>query len=191
VAVIDPGVGTARRPLAVRAAGHFFVGPDNGLLAGLLALDPQAEARQIDLRHGLGRLSRTFHGRDLFAPAAARLASGQVAFADLGPLAPDLAQASWPRPQRGDGWATGRVKVVDAFGNLLTDLEASWLDALEPGVRVSIGGQSLRMVATYGEARAGELVALINAFEVVEVAQVNGDAARALGVGRGASVRLG
>jgi hypothetical protein len=191
VAVVDPGVGTTRRPIAVRAAGHSFVGPDNGLLAGILGRDERAETREIDPRHGLGRLSRTFHGRDLFAPAAARLAAGLLDFADLGPVVEAPAEASWRGPRRGPGWAEGHVKVVDAFGNLLTDLDASWASEFGPEARVAVGGRSLRMVGTYGEAPPGELVALINAFDVVEIAMVDGDAARALGLGRGAPVRLG
>gem|GEM_PF-36225 len=186
VAVVDPGVGTARRPLAVQAAGHLFLGPDNGLLAPLLAL-PNAGARRLDERLGLPSLSRTFHGRDLFAPAAARLAAGLVAFDEVGPLVTDPIAAPWPAPALHADRAEGRVAVVDHFGNLITDLDAS---LAAPGGAALIAGRRLPLRGTYGEAAPGEALALVGSFGTVEIAVRDGDAARALGVGVGAPVTL-
>lgn len=193
VAVVDPGVGTARRALAARAWGHVFVGPDNGLLAPALAGAPGACVRRIDPRWGLAAQSRTFHGRDLFAPVAARLASGSLSFDDVGPEIDDPTPAPWPLPARQGDRVAGRVVVVDHFGNLITDIEPA-PPALQPGPRpggtVSIRGHTLPLLGTYGEAERGALLALVGSFGTVEIAARDGDAARLLGAEAGEPVTL-
>ncbi|HEU4412601.1 MAG TPA: SAM-dependent chlorinase/fluorinase [Polyangiaceae bacterium] len=192
LAVVDPGVGSARRAIAAVAGGHAFVGPDNGLLAGALAGAGPVEAVELDpSRAGRGGdLSATFHGRDLFAPAAARLAAG-AALGELGrPLDPaSLAPSPLPSPRREGGALAGEVVVVDRFGNLITNLEAG-ARAAGSGARVEWAGGELRLVRTYAEAARGAPLALVNAFGVVEIAVREGSAAAAFGLGRGSPVRL-
>lgn len=171
VAVVDPGVGTARRPVAVRAGGRTFVGPDNGLFA-LLPVD---EAREITAPWGLTPRSATFHGRDVFAPVAARLAAG-AAFDEVGPRVEALLPLVEPRPRGG----VGEVLWVDHFGNLVTNLPGR-----AAGV-VRCAGRDAPVVGTYGEAPPGALVALTGSGGWLEVAVVGGSAAHRLGVGAGA-----
>jgi len=191
-AVVDPGVGTARAAVAVAAERHFFVGPDNGLLAEVTLHAPHVEVRRIEpLQHGLGGASNTFHGRDVFAVLAGRLASGQLAFADAGPLA----QLQVPSPIPGvvseaDGFV-GNVLTVDHFGNLLTSLRASEvLPASDSPFRLKIAGQVLRSVRTFADAAPGELVALVGSFGTIEVAVRDASAAQRLAPVPGASVKL-
>lgn len=186
VAVVDPGVGSARQILAVRAHGHVFLAPDNGLLAASLT-GPDADVRAVDAsRLGLGAPSATFHGRDVFAPVAADLASGALAFADVG--APAHALPCVLGAARVEAGAVlGAVVSVDRFGNLITNLERAALEAAGAR-RVSIGGRDVALRRTYADAAPGELVALINAFDVLELAIRDGSAERQLGLGRGEPV---
>ena len=137
VCVVDPGVGSARAAVAVRAHGYTFVGPDNGVFNALAEGDPHAAARRIEPAGlGLQLRSRTFHGRDLFAPVAALLASGRRQFEELGPVH-ELMQWSQQKPQRSEGGATGKVVLVDHFGNIVdynftSDLEQK-LDDIADG----------------------------------------------------------
>ncbi len=191
-AVVDPGVGSERAAVVVAAEHHFFVGPDNGLLAEVTLRAPHAEARTIDLtRNGLGRASNTFHGRDVFAVVAGRLAARELAFTDVGPVA----QLQVPSPIPGiaseaDGF-TGNVVTIDHFGNLITSLRASEvLPASDAPFRLQIAGQKLRSVRTFADAAPGELVALVGSFDTVEVAVRDGSAAARLTPVPGASVKL-
>jgi len=191
-AVVDPGVGSARAAVVVAAERHFFVGPDNGLLAEVTLHAPHVEVRSIDLlRCGLVRPSNTFHGRDVFAVVAGRLAARQLTFPDVGPIA----QLQVPSPIPGivseaDGFV-GNVLTVDHFGNLITSLRASEvLPASDAPFRLQIAGQSLRSVRTFADASPGELIALVGAFDTVEVAVRDGSAAARLMPVPGASVKL-
>ena len=186
VAVVDPTVGSERAILAVRTHGHVFLAPDNGLLAASLT-GPDAEVLAVDPgRLGLAPPSATFHGRDVFAPVAADLASGALAFADVG--APTSARPCVLVPPRTDaeGWH-GTVVSIDRFGNLITNLERAVLDAAGAR-RVLVAGRDVSLRRTYADAAPGELVAVINAFEVLELAVRDGSAERQLGLGRGAPV---
>ncbi len=190
LAVVDPGVGTQRCPLALSVDGHCFVGPDNGLftrvLDAALAHGANVAAHVIDvtaLRTRLalaGSPSRTFHGRDVFGPAAALLASG-APIASLGARVDTDELVREPRS------GEPSVVIVDHFGNLITDAVPSDL-ALVRGV--DIGGKRLRLVGTYGEAKAGECVALLGSFGTLEIAVRDGSAARVLGVAAGEPVRV-
>jgi S-adenosyl-L-methionine hydrolase (adenosine-forming) len=188
VAVVDPGVGTARAPLCVRAAQHVFVGPDNGLLAGIIARERGAEVRAIDLgAAGLPAPSATFHGRDVFAPVAAQLSARRRAFDEIGPLVSAPASPVLPQPERVGDEARGTVVCSDRFGNLISNLDASLLgDFARP--EVEIGGIVRPLVRTYADGEVSDYVAVINAFGTVELALRDGSAARALGIGRGAAV---
>jgi S-adenosylmethionine hydrolase len=188
LAVVDPGVGSARAALAARAGGHFFVGPDNGLLSRVARETENFEARRLDPEAlGFPVPSRTFHGRDVFARVAALLAADAGRFDALGP-AHTPAQLALAPPFDDGLSARGRVLAVDHFGNLITDLPGAWLE--RPHARVELGGRSFRPVGTYAEAGAGETVALTSSFGLVELAMRNESAAASLGVGPGAVVLL-
>jgi S-adenosylmethionine hydrolase len=189
VAVVDPTVGSTRRILAACARGHIFLAPDNGLLAQSLLESAGADVWEVNGgRLGLAAPSATFHGRDVFAPVAARLASGALEPNALGPAArprPCLLEA----PSSDGESICGAVLTVDRFGNLITNLGR----ALVEGIRarhVLIGGRDVPLRQTYAEVQPGELVAVVNAFGVIEIARRDGNAEAHLGLGRGTQVRL-
>jgi S-adenosylmethionine hydrolase len=191
VAVVDPGVGTARDILLVEAAGHLLLAPDNGLLAPVVARVAGATVRRIDAAglgaFGLGRISATFHGRDIFAPLAAELAAGRAAAGELGPRIQGLVPSWVDDPQASDGAVNGVVITVDHFGNLISNIDSRWIAGLvEP--HVYAGNRILPVRRTYGDARPGEFLALVNSFDVLEIACAEGSAADGLGLSRGAPV---
>jgi hypothetical protein len=191
LSIVDPGVGTARRMLVLCLDRQLFLGPDNGLLAGLAAL-PGARVRAVSasVLESLGSSpSATFHGRDLFAPLAGRLATGSLDFESVGTEVRDLVPDAAGAPRRVAGRILGRVLLVDHFGNLFSDIEITPHKLLESSC-VRFGGHELPRVRTYGEAARGRCVALVNAFGVVEAACVEGDASRALGLGPGDPVEV-
>jgi len=190
VAVVDPGVGTARRAVVIRAHGRLFVGPDNGLLASTVSTDSRAEVFEIDpARLGLSDLSRTFHGRDLFAPVSAELAAGRISPSDVGPRLAAVEPSDRRVPLRREDRVEGAVVTIDRFGNLITNIDVETMETLyRPFVEVA--GLSLPLRGTYGDVEDGEYVALIDAYDVLEIARRNGDAARTLGVTRGAPVTV-
>jgi S-adenosylmethionine hydrolase len=190
LAVVDPGVGTARRALAVRARGQLFVGPDNGILEWALS-DPGAEVHALTAERWFRHpVSRTFHGRDVFAPVAAHLANG-VPLDDFGPRVADPVRSPRAPVRAHDGDLLGRVMFVDRFGNALTNLTAASLAAAFPGVseealEVQIGSRHIRGLArSYGDAAIGTLVAIVGSSGRLEIAQVGGDAATRFGFGEG------
>ena len=188
--VVDPGVGTARRAMAVEVAGQFVVCPDNGLLTLLARSHPIAAAHELtnpDLRREPA--SATFQGRDVFAPAAGHLACGG-ALADLGPPATDLVQLAAPEPVAGEGAVRGEVMHIDHFGNAITNIPASMLPDAPRGVRVQVAGHDLALLLTYADTGVGEPLALVGSNGYVEVAVREGSAADALGLGRGDAVRV-
>lgn len=201
--VVDPGVGTQRRRLALRTDSQYFVGPDNGVLSAALpdeargarAIDGGYLAREVALPPGVEAiliendsilrqpLSATFEGRDAFAPAAAHLAAGG-ALADLGPPATAvLALPAFRAPRAEDGSLAGRVVQVDHYGNLITDIRA--VDLLASPL-IEVAGRTLRLVRTYGA--SDRLCAIVSSSGRVEVALPKGSAADALGISRGTAV---
>jgi S-adenosyl-L-methionine hydrolase (adenosine-forming) len=194
VAVVDPGVG-GRRPIAVlEAQGHLFMAPDNGLLAAVVGrVTSPAVLRHLDLsalRHlGLAMPSATFHGRDIFAPVAAEVASGRQAPVGLGPTVAELATGELGPPSQARDELTGTIVTVDHFGNLLTNLDADALARI-PCPTVRAGGREIPLRRTYSEVAPGQYVALVNSFGVLEIARAESSAAAGLGLGRGASVTV-
>ena len=183
--VIDPSVGTARRPLVVESAGRFAVGPDNGVLAPMIRAS--GSVREIRTEIAAAEISATFHGRDLFAPAAAYLASGGVV-ADLGPTVPDSVVPEAVAPVFvGPGQARGAVIAVDRFGNLQTNLPKAWL---EGAYAVEVGRHRLPVARTYGDVGPGEGLALIGSNGYVEIAVRDRSAAEVLDAAEGRTVTL-
>jgi S-adenosyl-L-methionine hydrolase (adenosine-forming) len=170
VVVVDPGVGTARRALAARAGGHWFVGPDNGVLTPVLA--PDAAIVEITSpRYMRETVSATFEGRDRFAPAAAWLLRG-VPLAALGPLVTDPVRLDLPRAAVDGGVLRGVLVGADRFGNVATSIDRAAFEAFAGGarVRVSVAGRSLRLVGTYAEIGDGEVAALFGSAGLLEIA---------------------
>ncbi len=188
VAVVDPGVGSRRRALLVTTARGRYVGPDNGLFSHALA-EPDAQAWELDRpRYWLPQVSRTFHGRDIFAPVAAHLANG-VAPEQLARPITDPVRLALPEPiRRPDGSIIGEIVHVDRFGNLISNVPAAWVASGR--WRCQIAGQSTTLAATYAEAVVGALIGLISSGDTVELAVRNGNAARLFGVGVGEAVML-
>lgn len=184
VFIVDPGVGTRRRPLAGRLGDHFFVGPDNGLLTPMME-DAERASQAVEFVHldnplfWLPKVSRTFHGRDIFAPVAAHLSNG-VPLAELGTAIHDPVRMEMFRPQKIPAGWIAHVTVIDNFGNLGTDLPAGAIQD-KTCVRFRIRETEIRGVAdSYGYRPAGDLVAVVDSEDFIELAEVNGSAARRL-----------
>jgi len=188
VVVVDPGVGGERAALVVRARGHYFVGPDNGCFERVLRGAAGAEVRRIDVvRLGLAVPSRTFHGRDVFAPVAARLAARRLEFAAVGPEHAPLATALVPDAVRDRDGTSGVVVVVDRFGNLITNVPAA---AARLGTRVTLGDEALELVGAYADVAVGTAAAVVGSCGTVELFVRDGSASARFGAKRGASVRV-
>jgi len=200
LAVVDPGVGSQRRALALRdVEGRSFVGPDNGLLV------PAAERAGIAVVHeianpdyALPAVSRTFHGRDIFAPAAAHLANG-LALEELGPpLAPDaLVRLDLPRPQLGQSRIVATILYVDSFGNIALNLTRDDLTqiGIAPGTQVELdlAGERVYAIAarTFADARAGDIILYEDSYGNMSIAISGGDAAQMLHARAGQPLRIG
>ena len=193
VAVVDPGVGSAREIAAVEVAGHLFLAPDNGLLAPVLEAGAPTVARHVSAdvlaRLGIRAPSATFHGRDIFAPLAAQLAAGQLTPAELGPETTELVPGWIEGPTVAAGQVSGTVVTIDRFGNLITNIEPRHLEGLSHP-RVRVAGRELPLRRTYADVRPGDYLALVNSFGVLEVARAERSAAEGLGLARGAPVSV-
>jgi len=186
VAVVDPGVGSQRRGIALQTPTAILVGPDNGLFSPFLheCLTCVALTNPAAHRHPV---SATFHGRDIFAPVAAHLANG-MPLAALGPVVDDPVTWLEPRPERlSDGRLRAQVVYVDHFGNLVTNTRplTDWGD-----VQVSIGDTTLSLRRTYADVAPGELVALVGSSGYLEVALRDGSAVERLGIVVGSPVEI-
>jgi S-adenosyl-L-methionine hydrolase (adenosine-forming) len=194
VAIVDPGVGTARDIAVVQAEGHLFLAPDNGLLASVV----ERARAPVVLRRlsgsvlealGVRKPSATFHGRDIFAPVAAEMASGRLPPDAVGEEEAELIPGWIEEPVLAAGQVSGVVVTVDHFGNLITNIDASLLDGI-PHPVVRVGGRELLLRRTYADVRPGDYLALVNSFGVVEVARAEQSAASGLGLDRGAPVSI-
>jgi len=193
VAVVDPGVGSARRGLAADTGDYRFVAPDNGVLTLVLRESPAKKIVELtERRYARPTVSRTFEGRDRFAPAAAWLAKG-VPLEALGPAVMDPQRITLSRPEIRDTSIEAHVIHVDRFGNLITDLSATVLQRFvgSDRVRIEVGGTSIdRISGTYSDVAAGDICAVIGSTDAMEIACRDGSAASRLGVGRGAIVSI-
>jgi len=187
--VVDPGVGSGRRGVAVCARGHCFVAPDNGVLSYVLLGAASFEAVILTASASWrAQVSHTFHGRDVFAPVAAHLANG-VPLSSLGHRVTDLVCLKLPTPRLcADGTIVGRVIHVDHFGNLVTSIPATMLSR-ERDWRVTVGRVTVGGLATtYHSVGTGDVLALVGSHGNMEIAVREGSAAKTLGVGIGEQV---
>lgn len=189
--IVDPGVGTERDIVLARVGEHLFIAPDNGLLAPLLA-DADDVLKLDNNRLGALQLdppSATFHGRDIFAPVAAEIASGRVQPLDIATSTADWTPGWIDEPEYGRNRVSGVIVTIDAFGNLISNIDESLVRNLDEP-RVQVSGHTFALRTTYGNVRPGDYLALINSFGVVEIARAEGSAADGLGTGRGAPVTV-
>lgn len=198
VSVVDPGVGTARRGIAIRAGGYYFVGPDNGIFSLILTDHPEAEVRHLT-NAGLFRanVSSTFHGRDIFGPVGGALARG-AAFAEVGPLIDDPFHFEFPRPRlTGDDEIAGEVIYIDAYGNLVSSIGgAEWQTFIHgaKGDLTEMVGEVDRVivpvVSTFGDVPEDDACVYLGSSGRIEVAVNRGSAAKRFEAAIGSPVKL-
>lgn len=191
VAVVDPGVGSARRPLLIKAGGNYFIGPDNGLLS--LAVNQQPE-RIIELsnpKYHLHPASATFHGRDIFAPVAAHLSLGADPIS-FGPPIDSHVRLNWPVAVPSQHGIEGEIVYIDIFGNLFTNIEEKDLHGLEKKrCAVSVGDITIRGLApNYSAGGKDRCIALINSWGLLEIAVCQGSAQQRVQARMGDKVRI-
>ena len=194
VVVVDPGVGSARRALLCEHAGQFLLGPDNGVLSLALTGPFRALALRPE-RFVRAEMSATFHGRDLFAPAAARVARGALP-AELGDIVTEIERITCPTVEVGRSELRGQVLQVDRFGNLISNISradlAAWMPEREWGhLRVVVGSSApLSIVRCYADAAPGSTIALFGSGGLLELAVTNGSAAATLAASVGAELSI-
>ena len=190
LAVVDPGVGSSRRPVAVAAQGQFFVGPDNGLFSFVLARQGWSAVCLEAAAYRLPRVSGTFHGRDVFAPAAAHLALG-TPLASFGRAVTDPVLIPWPRARREGEALVGEVVHADRFGNLVTSVKAADLEGLGPSESLVVeveGKEVVGVVGCYADLPGGGAGALVGSSDRLEISVREGSAAASTGARRGSRV---
>jgi S-adenosyl-L-methionine hydrolase (adenosine-forming) len=193
VVVVDPGVGSARRPLLAEMAGQYFIAPDNGALSMIFSREPRARVRHITAeKYFLHPVSRTFHGRDVFSPVAAHLAMG-VPPAKFGKRVDDYIRGSFDQPKKSGprSWA-GLILKADHFGNLFTNFNIDEFPTIRThAFSLSAGSRKItRLALTFSECAAGELFAVVGSSGYLELAVSEGSAADTLGCGAGAPVEI-
>jgi S-adenosylmethionine hydrolase len=187
VCVVDPGVGTARRPMAACIGGQYFVGPDNGLFSLVIENNKIHSTPPIFIelnqrRFWLPQPSNSFHGRDIFAPVSAHLAKG-VLLVELGDRFDDPVMVSAPKPVKTENGWQGKVIRVDHFGNLVTNFSCEQLEA-GAGVSLRVGKHTITdFVTTFGNRPACSLIFMIDSDGHLAISVVNGSAADRLGIG--------
>jgi S-adenosylmethionine hydrolase len=193
VIVIDPGVGSARRPILAEIAGQYFVAPDNGILSMIFSREPEKKVRHVtNEKYFLQPVSRTFHGRDVFAPVAAHLASG-VPPSRFGKVIDDYVRVNVDKPTRtGKRVWTGKVLKVDRFGNLITKLHIDEFPEIRTRhFELNAGLQQIsRLASTFSEVPPGEFFVVVGSSGYLEVVANQGSAAKMLGCATGSPVEL-
>jgi S-adenosylmethionine hydrolase len=191
--VVDPGVGSTRRGIAAETSDYRLVDPDNGVLTGVLREVPAKRIVELtERRYARPTISKTFEGRDRFAPAAAWIGKG-IDLSALGRPAGDIHQLNIPVPRTTDDALIGEVLRIDRFGNLVTNIEHKVFLKFSQSANIEISAdahQIPRVVATYTEARPGEVCALFGSTDHLEIAVNGGSASERLGLSRGASVTV-
>jgi S-adenosylmethionine hydrolase len=194
VVVCDPGVGSDRRPILVEAGGQYFLGPDNGVFSMIRAAEPRNRVRVISNAKVMRKeVSRTFHGRDIFAPAAAHLVKGKVPVAQFGKLTHDALQLRLAEPEQTNKrtW-TGVILKVDHFGNMITNFRAASFDRVRTSpFEAAVGFEKIRRLALhYAECPPGEPFLIEGSSGYFEISMNQASAARQLGCSAGAPVEL-
>lgn len=193
LAVVDPGVGSARRLLAAAVAEHFLVGPDNGLFSLLFAQQPpQTLVSLANPRYFLPQVAATFHGRDILAPVAAHLSLG-VPLPELGPPLADPVTLPMPKPIWRESEVTGQVIAGDHFGNLITNIAAHDLQTWRRGRAAQLwikNRQIPHWAVTYSDVPPGDLLALMGSHGYLEIACRDGSARQVLGAREGETVEI-
>jgi S-adenosylmethionine hydrolase len=194
LAVVDPGVGTERKPIAARIDNHFFVGPDNGLFSLIQGeIGEEIEAVNLDNpEYWRSETSQTFHGRDIFAPVAAHLADG-VPLQELGSPVEELVSYRWAMPIADKDGIQGWIVHIDHYGNLITNISRDLLEEVidHEGCKVYIGNTIIDgLKPTFGAVEEGEPVAYIGSSDMLEIAINQGNAHQMLGVKKGANVSV-
>jgi len=194
--VVDPGVGTARRPILVSSERHHFVAPDNGVLSLIYAREERLHVRHVTAEHySLQPISNTFHARDIFAPVAAYLAKG-VDSEKFGDEITDFVRFNAPKPKAANAGALrGVVLKVDRFGNLVTNItpqDAPMLFQLDPvPFKILVGKREITTIhTTYAEGQPGEVFGILGSMGYLEIAANRAAAAQVLGVGKGVEVNI-
>jgi S-adenosylmethionine hydrolase len=190
VAVVDPGVGSERRAIAVQTADYIFIGPDNGVLSWALAREKIKFVRQLENpKYFLESISRTFQGRDIFAPVAGHLSRG-LSLKQLGRQLKDFIRISWPEATKSRGGIRGEIVHIDRFGNAITNIAAGLVGKGEKCICEVAGKRTLRcaLALFYGEAPAKSPVAVMGSCGFVEIAVNGGSAAQQFGLAMGDAV---
>jgi S-adenosyl-L-methionine hydrolase (adenosine-forming) len=194
VVVVDPGVGTERRPLIVSGQNQYFLAPDNGVLSGVYEKEQNFVVRHLTAEHYfLHPVSKTFHGRDVFAAVAGWLSKNWQP-GSMGEEITDFKRFALPRPKEADGLLKGVVLKVDSFGNLITNFREEDLPAvaIEKGViNLQVGSHAVsKLVPTFAHGAAGEAIAYVGSSGNLEIGVNKGSASKTLGLGRGTPVLL-
>ena len=192
LAVVDPGVGTKRGLLVILLNGHLFLGPNNGLFSEIASL-PESIVRLVSSatikNHQLRNNSSTFHGRDILAPIAAALVTGELSFEECGRECDDYVGDIVEKPELLAGALVGQVITTDNFGNLITNISREDLKEIQNPL-ILAGGEKIHLRNTYGDVEPGRLLALINSVEMLEIACSERNATETLGIGRGSPVKV-
>jgi S-adenosylmethionine hydrolase len=193
VAVVDPGVGTERDILGCKHDGHIFLAPDNGILSDVLGGSSPDEvyrlSKELVDKINPGNISSTFHGRDVFAPLAAEIAAGNIRIDTIGERTRDIVPSLVEQAERIGSRLQGTIVAVDSFGNLISNVSHTELKQMRNPV-ITCGGRNLRLQDTYGRSQPGEFLALINSFDMLEIARAEGNASEYLGLGLGAPISI-
>ncbi len=191
VVVVDPGVGSGRRPILVAGNEHYFVGPDNGTFTAVIDSDPSARVFEIaERRFLLPDTSDTFHGRDVFAPVAAYLSRG-VAPDEFGPPVSDPRRLVLPLPRIWGDQIRGEVIHIDSFGNIVSNITRADFERAVGShrFRILINGKVIdRVHRTYADQERGQVLALFGSNELLEIAVAEGRAERRIGAGKGDTI---
>lgn len=191
VAVVDPGVGSDRRPVAVRMNNHLFVGPDNGLFSLLNGAEAAEVYELTDSAYWRSTHSNTFHGRDLFSPVAAHLSRG-AGLSDVGILSGELLTYRWATAIVDDEGIQGWIVHIDSYGNLITNIPGELITAEHNNnLKIYVGTHILKRISrTFTDVSPGEAAAVTGSSGMIEIVINKGDAAEMLGVQKGAPVSV-
>jgi S-adenosyl-L-methionine hydrolase (adenosine-forming) len=197
VVIVDPGVGTARRPILADTGRYLFIAPDNGVLSLVYEREEHVTVRHITAEHYfLQPVSRTFHGRDIFAAVAGWISRGDTELSKFGDAISDYARFAAPRPKAADEkHVKGVVIKVDKFGNLITNITPKDLprlfDAEPPTFRIQVGkAEVTSMRPAYADGKPGEVFGILGSMGYLEIASNRGAATRAAGADKGAEVSV-